>query len=116
MEGASFKPPTPPPLPQFRLTEDPAFTYTGVDFVGPLYVQENEDISQKIWINLFCYVTRAIHLHAVSDQPIETFLRCLKRFSARRGVPTKFILDNNEDEGLQSHSKIPQDCLEGWQS
>ena len=66
MEGASFKPPTPPPLPQFRLTEDPAFTYTGVDFVGPLYVQENEDISQKIWINLFCYVTRAIHLDAVS--------------------------------------------------
>ena len=104
MEGASFKPPPPPPLPQFRLAEDPAFTYTGVDFAGPLYVQENEDISQKIWICLFCYVTWAIHLDAVSDQPTETF-------SARRGVPAKFILDNNEDEGLQNHSKIPQDCL-----
>ena len=32
------RPPPPPPLPKFQLAEDPAFTYTGVDFAGPLYV------------------------------------------------------------------------------
>ncbi len=29
-EGAPFKGPPPPPLPEFRIKEDPAFTYTGV--------------------------------------------------------------------------------------
>ena len=39
---------------------------------------------------------RAIHLDAVSDQTTETFTRCLKRFSARRVVPAKFISDNGK--------------------
>ncbi len=33
-EGAPFKTPPPPPLPTFRVKEDPAFSYTGVDFAG----------------------------------------------------------------------------------
>ncbi len=28
-----------PPLPAFRVTEAPAFTYTGVDYAGPLYIK-----------------------------------------------------------------------------
>ena len=97
LEGTSFKPPPPPPLPTFRVKEDPAFTYTGVDFAGPIYVRGSDDVSQKAWICLFtCYVTRAVHLEATSDQSTETFLRCLKRFSARRGLPTKFISDNGK--------------------
>ena len=45
-----------------------------------------------------CYVMRAIHLDAVSDQITKKFMRCLhvKRFSARRGVPAKFISDNGK--------------------
>ena len=91
LEGTSFKPPPPPPLPTFRVKEDPAFTYTGVDFAGPIHVRGSDDVSQKAWICLFtCYVTRAVHLEATPDQSTETFLQCLKRFSARRGLPVKF--------------------------
>lgn len=43
-----------------------------------------------------CYIMRAIHPDAVSDQTTETFMRCLDRFSARRDVPTKFISDNGK--------------------
>ena len=81
----------------FRVKEDPAFTYTGVDFAGPLYVCGHKDLPQKMWICLFtCYVTRAVHLEVVADQSTETFLRCLKKFSARRGLPAKFISDNGK--------------------
>jgi hypothetical protein len=77
--------------------QDPAFTYTGVEFAGPIHVRDSDGVSQKAWICLFtCYVTRAIHLEATPDQSTETFLRCLKRFAARRGLPTKFISDNGE--------------------
>ena len=38
LEGLPFKDPPPPPLLEFRIKEDPAFTYVGVDFAGPLFV------------------------------------------------------------------------------
>ena len=94
LKGSSFKPLPPPPLP---VKEDPAFTYTGVDFAGPLHIRVYKTSTQKVWVCLFtCYVTRAVHLDVMADQSTETFLRCLKRFSARRGLPAKFISDNRK--------------------
>ena len=58
LEGSSFKPLRPPPLPMFRVKEDPAFTYIDVDFARPLYVRGYKDAPQKVWICLFtCYMT-----------------------------------------------------------
>ena len=97
-EGAPFQGPPPPPLPTCRVKDDPAFTYTGVDFAGPLSIRTpNSCASTKVWICLFtCFVTRAVHLDAVSDQSTLTFLRCLKRFAARRGLPRQFVSDNGK--------------------
>ena len=97
-EGAPFDGPPPPPLPEFRIKENPAFTYTGADFAGPLFVRNHSSSSStKVWICLFtCLVTRAIHLDVVSDLLTETFIRCLKRFAARRGLPHKFLSDNGK--------------------
>ncbi len=81
-----------------RVKEDPAFTYMGVDFAGPLFIRARSAVeSNKTWICLFsCFVTRAIHLDIVSDLSTETFIRCLKRFAARRGLPRQFISDNGK--------------------
>jgi hypothetical protein len=70
--------------------------YTAVDFAGPLYIKNKGDSSStKVWICLFtCCVTRAIHLELVADLTTTTFLRCLKRFSARRGLPRRILSDN----------------------
>ena len=96
-EGAPYKAPPPPPLPTFRVKEDPGFTYTGVDFAGPLSVRCGETPAAKVWICLFtCLVTRALHLDVVPDQSTQSFLRCLKRFAARRGLPAKFLSDNGK--------------------
>jgi len=32
----------------------------------------------------------------VSDQCTQTFIRCLKRVAARRGLPSKFLSDNGK--------------------
>ena len=97
-EGAAYHAPPPPPLPEFRVKEEPPFTFTGVDFAGPLYIHSfGLTASNKVWICLFtCCVTRAIHLDIVTDLSTETFLRCLKRFAARRGMPRKFVSDNGK--------------------
>jgi len=98
LEGTPYALPPPPPLPDFRVTEQPPFMYTGVDFAGPLYVKTQGLVEmKKVWLSLFtCCVTRAVHLDIVPDLTAENFLRCFKRFTARRGVPLRMISDNGK--------------------
>ena len=96
-EGKPLQGPPQPPLPEFRVRESPSFSYTAVDFAGPLYVrgQTVANDSAKVWICLFtCCVSRAIHLELVLDMTTATFIRCVKRFAARRGLPRSFLSDN----------------------
>ena len=95
-EGKHFSSPPAPPLPSFRVTEAPPFTYTAVDFAGPVYIgREKGKEVDKVWICLFtCCITRAIHLDLVRDMSTPTFIRALKRFSARRGLPKRILSDN----------------------
>ena len=96
-EGKSYPSPKPPPLPEFRIREAPPFLYTGVDLAGPVHVRclSNE---VKIWICcLFtCCVIRAIHLEIVPDMTAQSFIRCFKRFTSRRGIPQVMVSDNGK--------------------
>ena len=81
----------------FRLSGKFAFTYSAVDYVGPLYISNIYGKLQKIkcWIVLFsCVSTRVIHLHLVHDCSLPECVRVLKSFFAARGVPTVIISDN----------------------
>ena len=95
-EGQPYKGPPAPPLPSFRVSEVPAFTYTGLDFAGPLYIKDHASSGQhKVWLCLFtCCVVRAVHLDLVPDMTAESFLRCFRRFTSRRGFPVKLLSDN----------------------
>lgn len=89
-EGVPFKSPPPPPLARFQINEDPAFSYTIVDFAGSLSLRVQGTTPGKARICLYtCFVTRAIHLDAVPASSTQTFIRCIKRFVARRGLPCK---------------------------
>lgn len=107
-----YKAPEKPPLPNFRVQEYPPFSYIGVDYAGPLFVCKPDS---KIWISLFtCCGTRALHLDLVLDMTSDSFIRCFKRFMARRGTPLKIISDNsktfksaNKDSGVGSDSEAP---------
>ena len=43
-----------------------------------------------------CFVARAVHLDIVLGMSAETFISCLKRFAACRGLPQRFISNNGE--------------------
>ena len=97
-EGRPFQGPPPPPLPPFRVKEEPPFSCTAVDFAGPLYIKAyGVTKDSKTWICLYtCCVTRAVHLDVVPDLSTHIFIRSLKRFCARRGLPHKFLSDNGK--------------------
>lgn len=43
-----------------------------------------------------CSVTRALHLELVNELSTPAFIRCLKKFTARRGLPRRIVSDNAE--------------------
>ena len=97
-EGPACSAPPLPPLLEFRLREEPRFSFIGVDFAGSLYICSfGLTPTNKEWICLFtCCVTRAVHPDIVTDMSTETFMRCLKCFAARRVMPCKFASDNGK--------------------
>ncbi|XP_011876468.1 PREDICTED: uncharacterized protein LOC105566790 [Vollenhovia emeryi] len=77
-------------LPLSRVTQARPFTYTGVDYAGPLTVKTWKGRGAKTckgWICVFvCFSTSAVHLEAVSDYSSEGFIAAYRRFSSRRGI------------------------------
>ena len=87
-----------PDLPSFRVSEDPPFTHTGIDFTGPMYVQDasaHGSSTSKAYVCLFtCCSTRAVHLELCNDLSVSSFLLLFRRFASRRGLPVTLIFDN----------------------
>ena len=100
-EGACYDYPQVPPLPPFRVKKDYAFTYTGVDYAGPLFVKNiystgsNDNATFKCWIALFtCANSRCIFLDLVYDSGAIACVSALKRFISGRGAPKMINSDN----------------------
>lgn len=94
--------PDPPPLPEERVNETRPFQVVGVDYSGPIHLQDPNGDGKaeptKVYICLFtCATTRAIHLELASDMSAETFLRLFRRFVGRRSCPSLIISDNGSN-------------------
>ena len=93
-KGMGHKIPRPADLPEGRVQGATAFVDIGIDFAGPLYVKSGGDL-QKAHICMFtCSSSRAVHLETVPNSSTAAFIRCLKRFVARRGLPYRITSDN----------------------
>ncbi|XP_070546571.1 uncharacterized protein [Ptychodera flava] len=78
-----------------RVTDHPAFTVTGVDFTGELYVKSEISKETKRYVCLFtCATTRGVHLELVENMSTGAFLRAFRRFAARRSLPHRMLSDN----------------------
>ena len=94
---------TPANLPKFRVTTAPPFSASGLDFAGPLYCSDFPN--KKFYILLFtCAVTRAVHLEVTDSLSLSDCVLAIKRFVARRGMPTSFHSDNAKTfQGVQNN-------------
>ena len=95
-QGRTLKSPDETDLPEFRVNHlTHAFSTTGLDYAGPLFVRNNGLPNSKVYILLFtCASSRAIHLELTPDMKSPAFLRGFKRFTSRRGKPNEIINDN----------------------
>ena len=69
------------------------FTYTGLDYFGPIYVTIGRR-KEKRWAALFtCLTIRAVHVELAADLSTDACLICIRNFVNRRGVPVKIRSD-----------------------
>ncbi|CAL8137644.1 unnamed protein product [Orchesella dallaii] len=82
-------------LPHYRLESGRLpFTFTGVDFFGPLEVTVGRR-HEKRWGALFCcMVTRAVHLEVAHSLSTDEMMMVLSRFVDARGRPRLIVSDN----------------------
>ncbi|VDP29803.1 unnamed protein product [Heligmosomoides polygyrus] len=73
------------PLPTERATQSPPFSYTRVDFLGPITTKSSSGEDCKRYVALFaCLVTRLVHLEVAVDLSAKNFISADKRFIARK--------------------------------
>ncbi|XP_048483435.1 uncharacterized protein LOC125489902 [Plutella xylostella] len=82
-------------LPAERLTPyQPPFTYTAVDYFGPLTITVGRK-TEKRWVALYtCMTTRAVHLEIATSLTANDMILTLRRFAARRGMCSVLYSDN----------------------
>ncbi|XP_011859009.1 PREDICTED: uncharacterized protein LOC105556522 [Vollenhovia emeryi] len=95
-------------LPKSRVSNTTPFDNTGIDFCGPFYIKEKKYRNQKrikVYVCVFvCMAVKAVHLEIVSDMTTDGFLAALRRFIARRGIPTRVYSDNGTNfAGANNH-------------
>lgn len=79
------------------------FTFTGLDYFGPLTVAVGRAV-QKRYVALFtCLTTRAVHLEVAASLSTDSAVMALRRMIARRGCPAEIWSDNGTN--LQGAAK-----------
>ena len=93
------------PLPGVRVKEAPPFSVTGVDHAGPLFCVDRP--GKKLYILLLtCAVVRAVHLELVDSLSLSDFMLALRRFVARRGLPSVTFFSDNAKTFVSAKSQL----------
>lgn len=102
-------------LPTDRVTPSRAFSHTGIDYAGPIWLKTSRLRTAKMekgYIAVFvCLATKAIHLEAVSELSSNACIAAINRFVARRGKCSVFYSDCGTnfvgaDRELRQHFRL----------
>ncbi|XP_075160331.1 uncharacterized protein LOC142233319 [Haematobia irritans] len=82
-------------LPRARLSAYVApFTYTGLDFFGPIMVTVNRHREKRYGALFTCLTLRAVHIEIVHSLNTSSCILAVRDFIARRGTPREIFSDN----------------------
>lgn len=70
------------------------FTYTGLDYFGPMAVTVGRTQQKRYGVLFTCLTTRAVHIEIASSLTTDSAVMALRRFINRRGCPTELWSDH----------------------
>ena len=82
-------------LPKERLSQEPPFTYCGIDMFGPILVKEGRKEMKRYGCLFTCLSSRAIHIESTNSLCTDAFIQALRRSSSRRGNVQVIRADND---------------------
>ncbi len=79
-------------LPPERITSGSVFDKVGIDYDGPVMIKYGY-VRKPTLVKAYIYVfvslsVKAVYLEIVTDLTSDAFIACLRRFVAKRGLPT----------------------------
>ena len=101
------------PLPKSRLVPfKPPFTFSGVDFLGPLAVKWGRGTAKR-WVCLFtCLTTRAVYIEVAPSLETDDFIMILRQFISRRGPPEEIRSDRGTN--FVGADREMREAIEHW--
>jgi hypothetical protein len=85
-------------LPYQRLAPYEApFTYTGMDYFGPLEITVGRRHEKRYGVIFTCLTMRAIHLELAASLDTNACVNCIRNFMNRRGQPKEILCDNGSN-------------------
>ncbi|XP_058816815.1 uncharacterized protein LOC131680111 [Topomyia yanbarensis] len=93
------------------------FSYTGVDYFGPMYVAVGRRVEKRWGVLLTCLVTRAVHTEIAHSLNTDSCILALRNFMALRGTPLELFSDQGTNfvgadrELKEAYQRIDQNLL-----
>ena len=82
-------------LPPSRIeAPERAFSCVGLDFAGPLTFKNGTECVKGYGAVFVRFASKAVHLEAVSSLTSDAMVAALRRFIARRGIPSQIVSEN----------------------
>ena len=72
----------------------PGFTFTGLDFFGPILVTLNRHKDKRYGCLFTCLTVQAVHIDIAYSLTTDSCILSVRNFIARRGIPQEFFSDN----------------------
>ena len=82
-------------LPKDRISEEPPFSYCGIDMFGPFTVKDGRKKKKRYGALFTCLSSRAVHIEVSHSMTTGSFIMCLRRFIGRRGYARVIRTDND---------------------
>ena len=84
-------------LPKERMSEEPPFTYCGVDLFGSFLVKDGRKEVKRYGALYTCLSSRAIHIEVVYSLSTDSFIMTLRRFVGGKGNLGMIRSDNGSN-------------------
>lgn len=82
-------------LPKARVASFVApFTFTGIDFFGPIMVTVNRHKEKRYGYLFTCLTVRAVHIEIAHSLTTSSCILVIRNFMSRRGIPLELYSDN----------------------